>query len=188
MDHAASRDYLKYTLTLAGAGFAYTQGILKPNSSFFGWEELGPWAARDVAQVIAVATLIVFLFAMGFAIMAISGGTGIDNLEAREKKLGRTLELENSARAVRGEDPLPPGDDLAAVRRQLAQHQSTFERNARLHVRFILGALTLVGVLFFEQIFDPEASRADCSIKLNEDGQAVIGAGCAERLSRDKEG
>ena len=172
MNFDAIRDFLKYTMTFALAGWAYTQAALGAPDAFFG-------ASPDVARWIGGAVLVAFLASILLGLFFLSGTTGMASFARRAEEYERARQAMNAARLFRGEDPIDAVAGEPENRAEMARYERSAERNARWHFRTLGLAFAGAGLLFVAALVDGSGPDPDCTLAFDA-GALVVDRTCLE--------
>lgn len=173
MNFDAIRDFLKYTMTFALAGWGYTQKALGTKDTFFG-------APEAVTLWVTVFVFAAFLLCLLFGVFYLSGMTGMASLSKRAAEFEAERHALDAARLFRGEDPVAEVEGEAANRAAMLEYEKTAERNASWHFGLLGAAYFGAGILFVENLFDGPPASPDCAVRY-EDGALVVETACTEQ-------
>lgn len=136
IDVAATEGYLKFTIPLAGVGFAFAQTRLGETSAIYGVEMLGDWS---VPQVAIGLLLVLFFVSSVSGIFAVSAIVGSKNDTAAFKAL----------------TPNRRHAKLIAYREKRANRMASAYRWANVHLWGIILGFVVAVIVFLGEALNP---------------------------------
>ncbi len=158
----AIKDYIKYTVTLAGIGFAYVSTV-DTTGGLFGWE-LGDGVVRGLAGLLL---FLLFLSTL-FGIFVISGAVRYDN--------------EMAAAAAKLPAPAPGAPPPHVTPPPAAQRAlAAVRKYTNWHLYLLIAGFVGVAIVFADSFVDASAAASRCEMDL----PTAPGAASGVRLSFD---
>lgn len=155
-DISATKEYIKYTLTLAGVGTAYVSETLSARQSFFG---LTGEAVESWTRIGALATLGLFLLSTVFAIGSLNSMTNAANQLSFLKNASTRRKAINARRDPAGGVPLPASPKENDYKTNAENAEWWALELGRWHLYALLAGFLLATLYYADDIFDPKEPR-----------------------------
>lgn len=175
--------HIGYTMTLAAAGFAYTNASYSDGATLFGQEKILNLDTSDITAWLLGGALVLFLLATILGVFVIFGMTGISQLNAHKASLESQIESERMERNMNGVMQPTPEEvrlvrALEATTTKIDTNTSRASRRSERHLAALIFGFGLALVLFADSKLDPDPPARKCQIEINAEGFPVLPVKC----------
>lgn len=188
LDIESHAKHIGYTMTLAAAGFAYTDTKYDDGDKLFSIEAFGSglsaWVvpAWMLPAVVVSASLFFFLAAIVLGVFALFGISGINQLTAQKNSFEASIENERAKRALTNGNATSKENqaiaDLDETTTRIDTYTKKLKRRSERHLICLMLGFLLSAVLFADSKFDPNPPSPKCTLQAKSDGSIIVPLAC----------